>query len=200
MKYKNFTKRLIDIFISFMLLLLLGPLFIIVTFVLTITMGGHAFFIQTRPGRNEKLFKIFKFRTMKIQNHHDGSLQKDIVRITRFGSFIRKTSIDEIPQLINVLRGEMSLIGPRPLLVEYLSLYNEFQKKRHLVRPGITGWAQVNGRNAISWENKFSLDVWYVDHISFSLDVKIFIRTIKKVFKKDGINKNEDVTMEKFIG
>jgi lipopolysaccharide/colanic/teichoic acid biosynthesis glycosyltransferase len=161
---------------------------------------GNAFFFQTRPGKNEKLFKVIKFKTMNDRKDKAGNLLPDEKRLTVAGKIIRKTSLDEIPQLINIIKGDMSLIGPRPLLVDYLPLYNEIQKRRHEVKPGITGWAQVNGRNAISWEQKFAYDIWYVDNISFLLDVKIFFMTIRKVFTLEGINSTTAATMEKFTG
>jgi lipopolysaccharide/colanic/teichoic acid biosynthesis glycosyltransferase len=162
--------------------------------------ASEVFFMQYRPGRNEKLFRLIKFKTMNNKCDASGNLLPDAERLTAIGSFIRKTSLDELPQLWNVLKGDMSLVGPRPLLVEYLPLYNEHQKRRHEVKPGITGWAQVNGRNAISWQEKFDLDVWYVDHCSFSLDMKILWLTILKVFKREGINQAGQATVEKFNG
>lgn len=200
MIYKLFLKRLFDFLISLFGLLLISPIFLVVTIVLTITTRGHPFFIQPRPGKNGKIFKIIKFRTMSNKGDRDGSLLPDAERITCFGGFIRKASLDEIPQLFNVLKGDMSLIGPRPLLVEYLPLYTTFQKRRHEVRPGITGWAQVNGRNSISWEEKFLLDVWYVDNLSLLIDLKITWLTMLKVFKSEGVSPIEGVTMEKFNG
>lgn len=162
--------------------------------------NGKPFFIQPRPGKNEKIFKLIKFKTMNDKRDKLGYLLPDEKRLTVVGKFVRKTSLDEIPQLINVIKGDMSLVGPRPLLVEYLPLYNEEQKRRHEVKPGITGWAQVNGRNAISWEEKFKYDVWYVDHLSFILDLKILLLTIKKVFKREGISSTNAATMERFTG
>lgn len=162
--------------------------------------NGKPFFFQTRPGKDEQLFKIIKFKTMNDKKDADGNLLSDAERLTPIGSFVRKTSLDEIPQLLNVLKGDMSLIGPRPLLIQYLPLYNSIQKKRHDIRPGITGWAQVNGRNAISWEQKFAYDVWYVENCTFALDVKILFLTVKKVFKSEGISQEGEVTMEVFKG
>lgn len=159
-----------------------------------------AFFCQERPGKDEKIFKVIKFKSMNDKSDNNGNLLSDAERLTKIGNFIRKTSLDELPQLLNVLKGDMSLIGPRPLLVKYLPLYNEEQKRRHNVRPGITGWAQVNGRNAISWEQKFEYDVWYVDNISFALDLKIVLLTIKKVFVREGISQDGQATMEYFKG
>jgi len=162
--------------------------------------GAGVFFTQKRPGKNEKMFRLIKFKTMTDEKDKDGNLLSDAQRLTKIGKFIRSTSLDEIPQLINVLNGDMSLIGPRPLLVQYLPLYNSVQARRHEVRPGITGWAQVKGRNAISWEQKFNHDVWYVDNISFSIDIKIIFMTILKVLKHEGIKQNENVTMQSFKG
>jgi lipopolysaccharide/colanic/teichoic acid biosynthesis glycosyltransferase len=191
---------MIDIIISLLLILFLSPLIIIVTFLLTIINRGFPFYFQKRPGKHQKLFRIVKFKTMTDAKDKNGELLPDYLRITLIGKIIRKLSIDELPQLFNVLTGQMSLIGPRPLLEEYLPLYNKQQKKRHHIRPGITGWAQVNGRNAISWEQKFNYDVYYVGNLNFMFDVKIFILTIKKVFKGDGINQTSNITMEKFNG
>lgn len=198
--YKNHLKRLFDFSIALIGLIVLSPLFIVVTIGLYFANQGKPFFFQARPGLNEKIFKIIKFKTMNDKKDVDGNLLSDADRLTPIGSFVRKTSLDEIPQLINVLKGDMSLIGPRPLLPEYLALYNETQKKRHLVRPGITGWAQVNGRNAISWEKKFELDVWYVDNLSFVTDLKVFFTTFAKVFKREGISQTGQATMEAFNG
>jgi lipopolysaccharide/colanic/teichoic acid biosynthesis glycosyltransferase len=198
--YKNHLKRLIDFLAAFFGLLILSPIFIFVMIGLSIANQGKPFFFQRRPGKNEKIFKIIKFKTMNDKKDEDGNLLTDAERLTPIGAFVRKTSLDEIPQLINVLKGDMSLIGPRPLLPEYLPLYNETQKRRHDVRPGITGWTQVNGRNAISWKQKFELDVWYVENISIILDIKIFYLTIKKVFIREGISQEGNVTMERFKG
>lgn len=198
--YKAFFKRILDFFMALFILLVLGPVFIISFLLLSIVNKGDAFFIQARPGKNEKIFKIIKFKTMTDAKDANGELLPDAERLTKFGNFVRKTSLDEIPQLLNVLFGDMSLIGPRPLLVKYLPLYNEKQKRRHLVRPGITGWAQVNGRNAISWKQKFEYDVWYVENISFILDLKILWLTVLKVIKRDGISSDTNATMEFFEG
>ncbi len=198
--YKSFFKNIIDFILASFGLLVLSPIFIIAIIGLYFANQGKPFFFQLRPGKNEKAFKIIKFKTMNDKKDSDGNLLSDDLRLTKIGKFIRKTSLDEIPQLLNVIKGEMSLIGPRPLLPEYLPLYNQTQKKRHNVKPGITGWAQVNGRNAISWEQKFEYDVWYVDNISFILDFKIFFMTIKKVFIKEGINMQGQVTTEVFKG
>lgn len=180
--------------------LILSPLFVAISILLYFSNQGSPFFFQTRPGKNEKLFRIIKFKTMNDKKNEHGDLLPDAERITKIGQIVRKTSLDEIPQLLNVIKGDMSLVGPRPLLPEYLELYNPRQKRRHEVRPGITGWAQVNGRNAISWEQKFEYDVWYVEHLSFLLDIKILILTIKKVFVSEGINSDTSATMEKFTG
>ena len=179
---------------------MLSPLFLLVTILLFFSNRGKPFFFQARPGLNEKTVRVIKFKTMNDKKNKQGELLPSIERITSVGTFMRKTSLDEIPQLINVIKGDMSLVGPRPLREEYLPYYNEEQKRRHDVRPGITGWAQVNGRNAISWDKRFEYDVWYVDHLRFTLDCKILFMTIKKVFKSEGINASENVTMEKFTG
>ena len=178
----------------------MSPIFLLATIGLFFANNGKPFFFQTRPGKNEKLFQIIKFKTMNDKKDAAGNLLSDAERLTPIGSFVRKTSLDEIPQLLNVLKGDMSLIGPRPLLIQYLPLYNSIQKKRHNIRPGITGWAQVNGRNAISWEQKFEYDVWYVENCTFALDVKILFLTVKKVFKSEGISQEGEVTMEVFKG
>lgn len=198
--YKLVFKNVLDFIIALIGFMLLSPIFLLVTIGLFFANNGKPFFFQTRPGKNEKLFKIVKFKTMNDKKDADGNLLSDEQRLTKIGSFVRKTSLDEIPQLINVLKGEMSLIGPRPLLVHYLPLYNDFQKQRHTIRPGITGWAQINGRNAISWEQKFEYDVWYVTHCSFLLDVKILFLTAKKVFVREGISQVGQATMEVFRG
>lgn len=198
--YKSFFKRFIDFTVALFALLILSPLFIIVMIGLYFANDGKPFFFQRRPGKNEKLFNIIKFKTMNDKKDAHGDLLSDAERLTPIGAFVRKTSLDELPQLINVLKGDMSLIGPRPLLPQYLPLYNDDQKRRHNVRPGITGWAQVNGRNAISWSKKFELDVWYVDHISFATDLKVFFTTFKKVFKSEGISQEGQVTAEAFNG
>lgn len=198
--YRNFFKRIFDFSASLMGLLLLSPLFLVVAVVLYFANEGKPFFFQRRPGKGGKIFMLVKFKTMNDKKDRNGDLLPDDMRLTSMGAFVRKTSLDEIPQLINVLKGDMSLIGPRPLLVEYLPLYNDFQKRRHEVRPGITGWAQVNGRNTLSWDQKFAFDVWYVDHVSLALDIKIIFMTFLKVFKAEGINSNSYATMEKFSG
>lgn len=198
--YRNFFKRVLDFILSLLALCALMPVFLIVMIVLFFSNRGKPFFFQRRPGRNERIFLLVKFKTMNDLRNRDGELLPDEKRITRFGKFVRKTSLDEIPQLFNVLKGDMSLIGPRPLLVEYLPRYNSRQKRRHEVRPGITGWAQVNGRNAISWEQKFEYDVWYVDNMDFLLDMKIIVLTIKKTLKSEGISQQGHATMPVFKG
>lgn len=198
--YRSFFKRLIDFIVSFVILLIILPIFLMIVLFLAIANNGKPFFIQRRPGKNGVVFKIIKFKTMNDKKDTTGNLLADEKRLTKIGKFVRKTSLDELPQLVNVLKGDMSLIGPRPLLPEYLPLYNEVQNRRHEVKPGITGWAQVNGRNAISWEQKFAYDVWYVDNISLMLDMKIFFLTLKKVFVREGINMQGQVTTEAFKG
>lgn len=198
--YKQFFKRLSDLMISSIAMIILTPIFLSVALILTFANEGSPFFFQTRPGKNEKIFRIIKFKTMNDKKDINGKLLPDSERLTHIGRFIRKTSIDEIPQLLNVIKGDMSLIGPRPLLTDYLDLYDEKQKRRHEVRPGITGWAQVNGRNAISWQEKFDLDVWYVDNLSFATDMRILMQTFSKVIKSEGISSSTSVTMERFQG
>lgn len=198
--YKYIVKRLIDLFVALFGLLLLSPLFLAVTVLLFIANHGKPFFLQPRPGREGRVFRIVKFKTMNDRRGADGKLLPDADRLTAMGNFVRKNSLDEIPQLLNVIKGDMSLVGPRPLLVQYLSLYNERQARRHEIRPGITGWAQVNGRNAISWQQKFEYDVWYVENISFLLDLKILFLTAKKVFVKEGISADGHATIEPFKG
>ena len=198
--YKLFNKLIIDFTIALFLLMVLSPIIVITIIGLCFANQGKPFFFQLRPGLNGKIFKIIKFKTMKDKKESEGNLLSDEKRLTKVGAFVRKTSLDEIPQLINVIKGEMSLVGPRPLLTEYLPLYNDFQKRRHEVKPGITGWAQVNGRNAISWEQKFEYDVWYVENFSFLLDFKILFLTIKKVFISEGISQQGEATMSYFKG
>jgi lipopolysaccharide/colanic/teichoic acid biosynthesis glycosyltransferase len=197
--YKIF-KPFVDFIGALCLVVCSLPIFLVLTFCLTIANEGKPFFRQRRPGKNGKIFKIIKFKTMNDKVNSKGVLLSDGERLTKVGSFIRKTSLDELPQLLNVIKGDMSLIGPRPLLPEYLPLYNDFQKQRHNVKPGITGWAQVNGRNAISWEEKFKFDVYYANNISFLLDLKIVFLTIEKVFKSEGINATNVATTESFKG
>jgi lipopolysaccharide/colanic/teichoic acid biosynthesis glycosyltransferase len=198
--YRSYLKRIVDFLVSLVAFCALLPFFLIITALLFVANQGSPFFVQARPGKDGRIFRLVKFKTMNDRKDESGSLLPDAERLTGIGKFIRKTSLDEIPQLINVIKGEMSLIGPRPLLVEYLPLYNEKQKRRHEVRPGITGWAQINGRNAISWEQKFELDVWYVDNLRMSLDCKIVLLTVLKVFKSEGISQQGHVTMSKFTG
>ncbi len=193
-------KRVLDMLFAFSILIVTLPLIIIVTLALAIANRGIPFFVQPRPGKDEQVFRLIKFKTMDDTKDREGNLLPDDLRITAIGNFVRKYSIDELPQMVNVLLGHMSLIGPRPLLVDYLPLYDKTQKRRHEVRPGITGWAQVNGRNSISWKEKFEYDVWYVDHVSFSVDASIFAKTIKKVFKAEGIGASGVKTMPKFNG
>lgn len=199
--YKYFLKRIIDFVFVFGVLTVIWPILLVMAIWLHFAnKGAGAFFTQERPGKGGKIFKVIKFKTMTDERDADGNLPPDADRLTNVGRFVRSTSIDELPQLINVLKGDMALIGPRPLLVQYLPLYSKEQARRHDVRPGITGWAQVNGRNAISWTKKFELDVWYVDHCSFWLDVKIIFLTIKKVFVREGISQEGQATMEFFTG
>lgn len=198
--YKIFFKRLFDLVISFICLLIFLPIIIFVGLVLFILNKGNVFFVQQRPGLNGVIFNVIKFKTMNDRRDISGNLLPDRMRITKFGKFVRSSSIDELPQLWNVLIGDMSLIGPRPLLVKYIPLYSESQKRRHNVKPGITGWAQVNGRNAISWEEKFNYDIYYVENLSFLLDVKIFWLTFIKVFRREGISNANAVTMPEFKG
>lgn len=199
--YKNYIKRFFDFLLALIGFLLISPLFLLLWLWLSIAnKGAGAFFTQERPGKDDRIFKVIKFKTMTDERDKNGNLLPDAERLTKFGKFVRSTSLDEIPQLLNVIKGDMALIGPRPLLVQYLPLYNDFQKRRHEVRPGITGWAQVNGRNAISWQQKFEYDVWYVDNVSLSLDIKIIFKTIQKVFQREGISSDTSATMEAFKG
>lgn len=198
--YKNFIKPLADISAAAVLLICASPFLLVLILLLAWANKGDVFFTQGRPGRNGRIFKLIKFKTMRDAYDEQGNPLPDKDRVTRTGKFIRGASLDELPQLFNVLKGDMSLVGPRPLLVKYLPLYNASQARRHEVKPGITGWAQVNGRNAISWEQKFEYDVWYVDHISLSLDVKILFKTVKKVVVKEGVNSSEEKTMPAFTG
>ena len=193
-------KSLFDKTLALFLIILFSPIYIIVSLIILWKMGSPILFRQKRPGKDEKIFDIYKFRTMTNEKDKDGDLLPDEQRLVGVGKFIRSTSLDELPQLLNVLRGEMSFVGPRPLLIEYLDLYNEKQKRRHDVKPGITGWAQVNGRNAISWEQKFDYDVWYADNQSFALDMKILWMTFLKVVKRSDISSSSSATMEKFKG
>ena len=198
--YCTFFKRIIDFTLSVIGLLVFSPLLLVLFMLLAFANGGKVFFWQDRPGRNGKVFRLFKFKTMNDRTDAAGKLLPDKDRLTGIGRFIRSTSMDELPQLINVLKGDMTLVGPRPLLIKYLPLYSPEQARRHEVRPGITGWTQVNGRNNLSWEEKFKLDVWYVDNLSFLLDIKILFKTVLKVFKREGINQGGQATMEAFSG
>ncbi|MFR2067764.1 sugar transferase [Clostridium sp.] len=195
-----FVKRLLDITISLIVLIFLLPLMLLIYLSVIINLGSPAFFLQERVGKDNKIFKMIKFRTMKNSTDKNGNLLSDNERVTKFGSFLRSFSLDELPELINILKGDMSLVGPRALLVQYLGLYNDEQIRRHEVLPGLTGWAQINGRNSITWSEKFKLDVWYVDNWSLWLDIKIFFLTFWKVLKREGINQSESVTMEYFNG
>jgi len=198
--YGLFLKRLFDLILSFLALILFLPFLIIIWTLLCLTNNGNGLFVQIRTGKNNKIFRLIKFKTMSNKKDASGKLLRDSDRLTKSGELIRSLSLDELPQLINVLKGDMSLVGPRPLLPEYLPLYNARQARRHEVRPGITGWAQINGRNNLTWEEKFEMDVWYVDNVSFKLDMKILFMTIIKVLKREGINSGDGVTMEKFKG
>jgi len=200
MIYSKVVKPFFDKLFALLALIIASPVFLIVALLLALFQNGKVFFTQKRPGRNEEIFLLIKFKTMRDDVDAHGNLLADKDRLTTVGKFVRKTSLDELPQLFNILRGDMSFVGPRPLLIEYLPLYNSTQKKRHNVTPGISGWAQVNGRNAISWQEKFSFDVWYVNNQSFWLDLKIIFLTIAKVFKAEGINASGSATIEKFKG
>ena len=198
--YEKYIKRLLDFTLSILALIILSPVLLVTALLVRIKLGSPIIFHQERPGKSEKIFRLYKFRSMTDECDENGNLLPDDERLTRFGRTLRSTSLDELPELWNILRGDMSIVGPRPLLVKYLPLYNEEQRHRHDVRPGLTGWAQANGRNAISWEEKFKLDVWYVQHISFLVDVKVIFMTVKKVFCRDGISSETSVTMEEFSG
>ena len=198
--YTKFLKRVIDFTLSLIALIVLSPILLVLVIVTAIAMKGNPFFTQQRPGKDEKIFKLIKFRTMTNERDENGDLLPDDVRLNKFGKFLRSTSLDELPELINILKGDMSIVGPRPLLVKYLPLYNDEQRRRHDVRPGLTGNAQANGRNAISWEDKFKLDIEYVDNLSFAFDVKIIFDTVKAVLKRDGISSETSATMEEFMG
>jgi undecaprenyl phosphate N,N'-diacetylbacillosamine 1-phosphate transferase len=200
MLYRSIVKPFFDVIFALTGIVVSAPVFLLLTVLLFIANQGKPFFTQLRPGRDEKIFRLIKFRTMNDKRDAMGNLLPDAVRLTLLGKIVRKTSLDEIPQLLNVLKGDMSLVGPRPLLVEYLDLYSDVQKRRHQVKPGITGWAQVNGRNAVHWPERFAMDVWYVDHQSLLLDLKILCFTVFKVFKSEGISAANTVTMEKFKG
>lgn len=198
--YRYFIKPLLDCVCALLAVIIASPIFMVIGILLAIFQQGKVFFTQKRPGRHEHIFLLLKFKTMRDDTDINGNLLPDDERLTAIGKFVRKTSLDELPQLINIVKGDMSFIGPRPLLIEYLPLYNEYQKKRHIVTPGISGWAQVNGRNAIGWTQKFDYDVWYVKNQSFLLDLKIIFLTIIKVFKSDGISAAGSATIEKFRG
>ena len=198
--YAKFLKRLLDFCLSLLALICLSPVFVILIILGAIKMKGNPFFTQLRPGKDEKIFKLIKFRTMTNQKDKDGNLLPDEIRLTKYGEFLRSTSLDELPELLNILKGDMSIVGPRPLLVQYLPLYNERQKLRHTVRPGLTGLAQISGRNAITWEQKFETDVTYTENITFLGDVKIIFLTAYKVLKREGISSENNATMEEFKG
>jgi lipopolysaccharide/colanic/teichoic acid biosynthesis glycosyltransferase len=198
--YVNVVKPILDFTAALIVFTVLFPIFLLVVLLLAIANSGKPFFVQRRPGKYGRIFKVIKFKTMNDRKDKNGELLPDAMRLTALGKFVRKTSLDEVPQLINVLKGDMSIIGPRPLLEEYLPLYSKEQMRRHDVRPGITGWAQINGRNAISWQQKFEYDVWYVNNVSFALDVKILLRTFRNVAKSEGISSETSATMEKFKG
>jgi lipopolysaccharide/colanic/teichoic acid biosynthesis glycosyltransferase len=198
--YRNFIKPLFDALIALIILVVLSPVILLTAVLLFIANNGKPFFFQQRPGKHGRIFRIVKFKTMNDKKDAQGNLLPDADRLTLIGKIVRKSSLDELPQLINVLKGDMSLVGPRPLLVEYLPLYNAQQARRHDVKPGITGWAQVNGRNSISWEDKFRHDVYYVDHVSLVLDIRILFMTVAKVFRAKGVNQTDVTTMEKFKG
>jgi len=198
--YRRHTKVVLDFLAAAMLLIVISPVFLIIAVVLSFSNRGRAFFVQPRIGKNNNVFKVIKFKTMNDRTDQRGNPLPDEKRLTAIGKFVRKTSLDELPQLVNIVKGDMSFVGPRPLLIEYENLYSPEQQRRHTVTPGITGWAQINGRNSISWKEKFALDVWYVDHISFGLDIKILLRTIGKVLKAEGISGRGVATAEKFNG
>ena len=198
--YRHFFKRLFDFVLSLLAIIVLSPVMIIVAILVKIKLGSPIIFTQERPGKDEKIFKMYKFRSMTDQRDEKGNLLPDDIRLTKFGKLLRSTSLDEFPELFNILKGDMSIVGPRPLLVRYLPLYNEHQRHRHDVRPGFTGWAQCNGRNAISWEEKFDLDVYYTKHVSPLLDIKIIFKTVKVVLFREGISSETSVTMEEFRG
>jgi undecaprenyl phosphate N,N'-diacetylbacillosamine 1-phosphate transferase len=198
--YPHIVKPILDRSVALVLLILVSPIFLVVMLLLLIGNKGAVWFIQSRPGLREKIFRVIKFKTMTDARDAHGNLLPDAQRLTGIGAFVRKTSLDELPQLLNVLKGDMSFVGPRPLLVEYLPLYNDHQKRRHDVKPGITGWAQVNGRNTVQWKTRFEYDVWYVDHQSVLLDLKILFLTVIKVLKAEGISSGTTATMEKFNG
>lgn len=198
--YKKYMKRLLDFLLSLIAIIVLSPVLLIVYILVRIKLGTPAIFKQKRPGKDEKIFTLYKFRTMTDEKDENGNLLPDEKRLTKFGKMLRSTSLDELPELINILKGDMAIVGPRPLLVEYLELYNEQQKHRHDVRPGLTGLAQVNGRNALSWEDKFNTDIVYINNVTFLEDIKIILKTIQKVFKREGISGENTETMQRFTG
>lgn len=198
--YAKYFKRGIDFILSLCVLIVLSPVFLILILLGTVFMGGNPFFTQERPGKDEKIFKLIKFRTMSNKKDKDGNLLPDELRLNKYGKFLRASSLDELPELINILKGDMAIIGPRPLLVRYLDRYNEEQRHRHDVRPGLTGYAQAHGRNAVSWEDKFAMDVWYTTHITLVGDIEIIINTVKSVLKQEGISSETSATMEEFMG
>ncbi len=198
--YAKYIKRPMDFVLSLLALIVLSPILLVLIVVTAICMKGNPFFTQERPGKDEKIFKLIKFRTMTCEKDAAGNFLPDEKRLTKYGKFLRATSLDELPELHNILKGDMSIIGPRPLLVKYLPLYSESQRRRHTVRPGLTGYAQANGRNAVSWEEKFEMDIWYIDNIRFQTDVRIIFDTVKAVFLRSGISSKESETMEEFVG
>ena len=198
--YAKYVKRGVDFFLSLLALVILSPLLLVLIVLGTIFMRGNPFFTQKRPGKNEKIFKLIKFRTMDNRTDKEGKLLPDEIRLNKYGEFLRSTSLDELPELVNILKGDMAIIGPRPLLVKYLERYNEEQHHRHDVRPGLTGYAQAHGRNAVSWEDKFAMDVWYTTHVTFLGDIKIIFDTVKLVLKREGISSETSATMEEFLG
>ena len=198
--YRKYIKRVLDFTLSLIALIILSPIYLVLAILVRIKLGSPIIFKQERPGLNEKIFTLYKFRTMTDEKDENGKLLPDEVRLTKFGKFLRSTSLDELPELINIIKGDMSIVGPRPLLVEYLPLYNEKQRCRHNVRPGLTGYAQISGRNSISWEEKFNDDLMYIENITFTEDLKIVLKTVLKVVKRDGISQEGNATMEKFTG
>lgn len=198
--YRKYIKRVLDFTLSLIALIILSPIYLVLAILVRIKLGSPIIFKQERPGLNEKIFTLYKFRTMTDEKDENGKLLPDEVRLTKFGKFLRSTSLDELPELINIIKGDMSIVGPRPLLVEYLPLYNEKQRCRHNVRPGLTGYAQISGRNSISWEEKFNDDLMYIENITFMEDLKIVLKTVLKVVKRDGISQEGNATMEKFTG
>ena len=198
--YRKYIKRVLDFTLSLIALIILSPIYLVLAILVRIKLGSPIIFKQERPGLNEKIFTLYKFRTMTDEKDENGKLLPDEVRLTKFGKFLRSTSLDELPELINIIKGDMSIVGPRPLLVEYLPLYNEKQRCRHNVRPGLTGYAQISGRNSISWEEKFDDDLMYIENITFTEDLKIVLKTALKVIKREGISQEGNATMEKFTG